>query len=71
MKAKIKTKIVGFNKSDGNILLALTGEGRTETANINAQWASLNGTLTLRSLIADKISLGATITITVSDEETE
>ena len=71
MKAKLKAKITNFDKTDGKTILSIQGFGKTETNNINAQETVLNGTLTLKSLIADQMRLGATITIIVSDEETE
>lgn len=71
MKVKLKAKITSATKSGGNAAIALQAEGKAETTNINAQEASLTGVLSLKSLIADKLSLGSIITITLSDEEAE
>jgi len=71
MRAKLKSKITGATKSAGLTSISLIAEGKADTTNINAQEASFSGTLHLKSLIADKLTLGSIITITLSDEEVE
>lgn len=71
MKAKLKAKIIQVGRGGGDTVITIQANGKTETSNINAQDVSLDGTLKLKSLIADKLSLGSIITITLSDEETE
>jgi len=69
MKAKLKAKIVAVNRINGSTELTIESNGKAETTNINAQEASLDGHLILKSLVADKMKLGAIITINISDEE--
>ena len=71
MKIKLRSKIDSAVRGSNSTVISITGIGKVETNNINAQEASLAGTLSLKSLIADKLSLGSTLTIIVTDEDTE
>lgn len=71
MKVKLKAKIDTSARIGGSTTLSLTANGKAETPNINAQEASLTAVLSLKTLIADKLSLGSNLTITITDEETE
>ena len=72
MKAKLKAKILSVEKAganSGDTRISLESTGKVQTSNISAQDISLVGSLKLKSLIANEMRLGATITITISDEE--
>jgi len=71
MKAKYKAKILEAIKDQyGQTVLSLQAtDGKVETRLQNAQHTSLTGRIVLRDAIAADIKIGATITITVSDEE--
>ena len=69
MKVKLRTKIDSAVRGSNSTVISITGAGKAETSNINAQEASLTGTLSLKALIADKLSLGSTLTIIITDEE--
>lgn len=83
MKAKIQAKIVGFERnatfeSDSNInvvgltkLSLISKNGKVDTRLNNAQTAAMRSDLFLKSIIASEMKIGAIITITISDEETE
>ena len=82
MKAKLKANIVNVSKnvvaSVGNtdatgmteINLVAT-KGKVNTSLINAQTIMLSGKLFLKEAVANQIKIGATITITLSDEEVD
>lgn len=71
MKAKYKAKILEVTKdAHGLTVLAIqTTDGKVDTRLQNAQATSLTGRIVLRDAIAADVKIGATITITVSDEE--
>lgn len=72
MKAKLTGKIVSVKKEQdgGNTLLEVaTTSGKVDTRNVTAQDCSVNGTITLKSMIANEMKIGATLTITISDED--
>ncbi len=81
MKAKIRAKIVGIERNakfEGarNIdvvgltkLTLISTSGRVDTTLNNAQLTTMSADLFLKEVIADGMKIGATITITVSDEE--
>ena len=70
MKAKLSGKIVSLEKVEGDTLMVLEADGKVDTRNITAQPTSAHVTLTIKSMIADQMKIGASITITFSDEET-
>jgi len=69
MKAKLIGKINSLDKSGGTAILFITSDGKVETTNIAAQEISFSGILRLKGLVADQMKIGATLTITISDEE--
>jgi len=69
MKAKLKGQITSIDKSNGIATLSVTAAGKVETTNISAQETSLGGVFKLKTLVADRMRIGAVLTITVSDEE--
>ncbi|MGE3320550.1 MAG: hypothetical protein AB7I18_14775 [Candidatus Berkiella sp.] len=71
MKANLKGQITSIDKLSGTATLSITSTGKVETSNIAAQETSLGGVLKLKSLVADKMKIGAILTITISDEEEE
>jgi len=71
MKTVLKGKILSADRVGGNVKLSIVSDGKVLTTNIAAQEAALSGILTLKGLVADQLKLGATLTITVSDEETD
>lgn len=82
MKAKLQAKVIevirnteakmGSTSFPNMVKLKLiTSKGRVDTSLNNAQMVVLDGDLFLRETIANQMKIGATITITLSDEETE
>jgi hypothetical protein len=79
MRAKLKAKILDITKNieckDGNTnhagmtRMRVSSRGKIETTLNNAQAVFLQGEIFLREVIADQMKVGATITITLSDEE--
>ena len=72
MKSTLKGKIFSIEKdshSHGVVLLKVNAIGKVDTKLLNAQEVSFNGTLILKQVIADEMKIGATLTITVSDDE--
>ena len=70
MKAKLTAKIDKIEQeADGNIRLSLSAKGVGYGQSTTSQITYLHGTLSLKSVIANEIKIGATITITLSDEE--
>ncbi len=70
MKAKLKAKILEISKdSNGNTILALQAEGKVDTRLQNAQFTHFAGRLSLKEVIANEMKIGATITISITDEE--
>ena len=73
MKATLKAKILSVEKQGGDVILALDTPtaGKVGIRAINAQDVYFSGKLKLKELVANEMKIGATITITVSDEEAE
>jgi hypothetical protein len=82
MKAKLQAKITDVSKgitygnnglgadiSNMTKLIFQTTKGRVDTNLNNAQLIRLDGDLYLMGVIANQIKIGATLTITISDEE--
>lgn len=71
MRATLKAKILGVEKAGGDVVLTLDTPvaGKVGTRVINAQDVYLSGRLKIKELIANEIKIGATLTITISDEE--
>lgn len=69
MKATLKGRITKvFRQEDGTTNLTLETRGKVADTTISAKEALFQGELNLKSLVADQLKLGATITITVTDE---
>lgn len=71
MKAKYKLLIIDTSAVDGTVTLDLSGKGQVEGTNISAKESTMDCTIKLRGVAAKNITLGSTITVTVSDEEVE
>lgn len=73
MKATLKAKIFSVDKTGGDVTLTIDTPtaGKVGIRAINAQDVYLAGRLKLKELVANEMKIGATITITISDEETE
>lgn len=71
MKAKLEGKILSIDKHGGDTKIILDAKGKVETSNISAQDIEFNGTLRLKSIISDKMRIGAILTITIGDEDTD
>jgi hypothetical protein len=69
MKAKLTGKILSVDISQGEARLSIESTGKVDTRNIAAQEVVFNGTIRMKALIANDMKIGANITITVSDEE--
>lgn len=71
MKSTLTGKINKVDKIGGFVTIQITAVGKVKTNLINAQETSLSGEMIIKSVIADSMKIGAVLTITVSDEETE
>lgn len=69
MKAKLTGKILSVDISQGEARLSIESTGKVDTRNIAAQEVVFNGTVRMKALIANDMKIGASITITISDEE--
>lgn len=69
MKAKLTGKILSVDISQGEARLSIESTGKVDTRNISAQEVTFNGSIRMKALVANEMKIGATITITVSDEE--
>jgi hypothetical protein len=69
MKATLKGRITRvLRDDDGTTSLSIETKGKVEETVISAKEALFQGELNLKSLVADQLKIGATITITVTDE---
>ncbi len=73
MKAKLKARIGSVQKTGADVILTINTPtaGKVDTKALNAKEIFLNGEVRLRQLVADDIKIGAVITITLTDEETD
>ena len=83
MKAKLRAKIVGFERNAkfegvGNIdvvgltkLSLVSTAGKVDTDRSNAKLATFSGDIFVKDIIAHEMKIGATITISITDEEPE
>lgn len=73
MKAKFKAKITEVKNLDGTTSIGFftPAAGKVDTRAMNAQDAFIDGNMQLKALIGNQIKIGATFTITVTDEESE
>jgi hypothetical protein len=71
MKAVLKAKILSVEKVGGDVVLTLDTPtaGKVGIRAINAQDVYFSGKLKLKELVANEMKIGATITITITDEE--
>jgi molybdopterin-binding protein len=70
MKAKLKGKITNIIRTDTDTEVHVEFDGKAEHKSIDARKASMKSVLSLKSLVADDLRFGATITIFITDEET-
>ena len=56
---------------DGDHNLTIEAMGKVQTSNIASQVASLQGTFKVKSLVASQMKIGATLTIIVTDENSQ
>lgn len=71
MKAKFQGKIIRVSRGESDTKIEFDILGKVDTRLVSAQETSLDGMLMVKNLIADKMQIGTTLTITVSDEEQE
>lgn len=69
MKTTISAYIEKAVRESGDVIFTINGRGKTDTPNISGQAAEFSGTLKLKAIVANKIPLGSTLTITISDEK--
>ena len=70
MKAKYTGKISEVSKNDdGDVQLKVSGLGKVDTTLLYAKETSCSGTFIFKEMITNKMMIGSTITITISDEE--
>jgi hypothetical protein len=78
LQAKITEVVKGVMSTSDSVdypnmtrLKIISTKGRVETSLSNAQTTRLAGELFLTKVIADQMKIGATITITISDEDSD
>ena len=74
MKATLKGKITAVNKpEEGDAEITFVSTGKVERGagpmDPSARQMKLNGSMTLKGVIANELKLGAVLTITLSDED--
>lgn len=71
MKSTLQGRIISTDNLEGLVTLAINAKGKVDTHLIAAKDISFNGTIKLKSVISDNMKIGATLYITVSDENPE
>lgn len=75
MRASFKGKISKITRDEDNgagcVNIELDLKGKVDTKAVNAKEASLSLSLQLKPLIADEIKIGSTITVLLTDENTD
>lgn len=69
MKARLQGEILKIEKAGGGAIITFETKGKVDSANPAAKEATLNGTVFLKTLVVKDMTIGATLTITISDEE--
>lgn len=69
MKAKLKGKIAKVSRLLTETRIEFSTVGKVDTRLVTAQESALEGVLMIKNIIADQMTIGSTLTITVSDEE--
>lgn len=74
MKATLKGKILSVTNDGGDTVLTIASTGKVEKTGFgpgstDARKTSLDGTVKLKAIVAEDMKIGATLTITISDEE--
>ncbi len=74
MKATLKGKITAVNKpEEGDAEITFVSSGKVDRGagpmDPSARQMKMNGSMTLKAVIANELKLGAILTITLSDEE--
>lgn len=70
MRAKLKGKITEMYRTDDSVRVQLKFDGKADSKSVDARKASMTATLLLKTLVADELKLGSTITVLITDEET-
>lgn len=76
MKATLKGKITAVNKpEEGDAEITFVSNGKVERGSGHmdpaARLMKMNGSMTLKGVIANELKLGAVLTLTISDEDPE
>jgi len=76
MKSTLKGQILSVKKTDGDAEITFQACGKVErsTGGViapSAREITLSGTTVMKAVIANEIKIGAIITITISDEESD
>lgn len=76
MKAKLNGKITSVTNADGDATITFESTGKVDRSGTgvmapDARKTSLNGTVTLKAVVANEIKIGAVITVTITDEESD
>lgn len=70
MKATFKGQVFKIDREkSGFVKLHLDLKGKVDTRLVTAQDAELDALVMVKTIVADTMKIGSTITITVSDEE--
>lgn len=76
MKSRLQGRIVSVKNTDGDAEITFQSAGKVDKAGRgviapSARETTLSGTMTLKAVVANEMKIGAVITITISDEETD
>ena len=69
MKAKFTGKIFRISRGEAETKIEFDVLGKVDTRLVSAQETSLDAVLMIKNIIADKMIVGTTFTIILSDEE--
>lgn len=69
MKATFKGQVYQIDRKQDWTKLHLDVKGKVDTRLVTAQEAELDALVMIKTLVADNMKVGSSITITISDEE--
>lgn len=74
MRAKLNGKIISVQSGDGDCVITFESAGKVDRDGTgvmapDARKTTLNGTVTLKAVVANELKIGAVITVTITDEE--
>lgn len=76
MKAKLSGRIISVTNADGDAVITFESTGKVDRSGTgvmapDARKTTLNGTVSLKAVVANEMKIGAVITVTITDEESD